>query len=72
MAGSKKTCSITGCDKPSKRSFSAPRINPSVNKVGLTVEDSRQRKTYLCREHWKQVKKAYKKARAPERMRWGP
>ncbi|MDF1539114.1 MAG: hypothetical protein P1Q69_09430 [Candidatus Thorarchaeota archaeon] len=66
-----KICSITGCDKPSKRSFAASRIGPSITEVGLKVKDSRDRKTYLCQDHWKKVKKAHKKDTKAERMRWG-
>ncbi|MHA1636757.1 MAG: hypothetical protein ACTSUO_09425 [Candidatus Thorarchaeota archaeon] len=68
---SEKTCSIAGCDKPSKRSFSAQRIGPSITGSGLTIKDSRKKKTYLCQDHWKKVKKVFKKDMKPERMRWG-
>lgn len=70
-AASKKTCSIVGCDKPSKRSFATVRIGESVTKSGLRVKDARSKKTYLCQEHWKKVKKAFKKETKPERLRWG-
>lgn len=68
---SKKTCSIVGCDKPSKKSFATVRIAESINKSGLRVKDASTRKAYLCQDHWKIVKKAYKKDTKAERMRWG-
>lgn len=67
-----KTCSIVGCDKPVKRSFPTKRIANSIRKAGLETETSRYRRTYLCRQHWKIVKKEFKKKRDVERLRWGP
>jgi len=67
-----KICSIVGCDKPSKRSFATTRIAESVSKSGLRVKDARSRKTYLCADHWKIVKKVFKKETKAERMRWKP
>ena len=66
-----KICSITGCENPSKRSFSSQRIGSSLNACGLKVKDNRKKKTYLCQDHWKKVKKEFKKESKPERMRWG-
>ncbi|MHA2140873.1 MAG: hypothetical protein ACXADC_00380 [Candidatus Thorarchaeota archaeon] len=71
MSSTKKTCSIAGCSNPYKRSFATVRITESVAKSGLKVKDARSRKTYLCSDHWKRVKKAFKKDTKPERMRWG-
>ncbi|MHA2423968.1 MAG: hypothetical protein ACXAEF_04225 [Candidatus Thorarchaeota archaeon] len=72
MAESKeKICSIVACKNPSKRSFSSQRIGQSITSAGLRIKDSRKRKTYLCQDHWKKVKKVYKKDTKPERMRWG-
>jgi hypothetical protein len=71
VSSSKKTCSIVGCDKPSKRSFATVRISESVTKSNLRVKNARDRKTYLCQDHWKIVKKSYKKETKAERLRWG-
>ncbi|MHA1959755.1 MAG: hypothetical protein ACW99U_05965 [Candidatus Thorarchaeota archaeon] len=70
-AESKKTCSIVGCENPSKRSFATVRISESIAKTGLRVKDSRSKKAYLCQEHWKRVKKVFKKDTKAERLRWG-
>ncbi|MGQ4911444.1 MAG: hypothetical protein ACTSV3_02715 [Candidatus Thorarchaeota archaeon] len=71
MSSSGKICSIVGCNKPSKRSFATVRITESVTSKGLKIKDARARKVYLCADHWKIVKKAFKKDTKAERLRWG-
>jgi len=67
-----KICSIVGCRKPSKRSMKRDRIAESVAKSNLRVKDARSRKIYLCADHWKTVKKVFKKdTTKAERLRWG-
>ncbi|MGY5872701.1 MAG: hypothetical protein RTV72_10685 [Candidatus Thorarchaeota archaeon] len=43
----------------------------SVTSSGFKVKDARARKIYLCADHWKTVKKAFKKETKGERLRWG-
>ncbi|MBN2229605.1 MAG: hypothetical protein JW779_08405 [Candidatus Thorarchaeota archaeon] len=66
-----KECSILGCRKTSKRSFATVRIMESITNSSLKVKDARARKIYLCADHWKIVKKAFKKDTKGERLRWG-
>lgn len=66
-----KICSIVGCRKPSKRSMKRDRISESVTKSNLKVKDAKSRTVYLCADHWKTVKKVFKKETKPERLRWG-
>jgi hypothetical protein len=67
-----KICSIVGCRKPYKRSMKRDRIAESVAKSNLKVKDSKSRKIYLCADHWKIVKKVFKKdTTKAERLRWG-
>ena len=66
-----KICSIVGCRKPSKRSMKRDRIAESVTKSNLKVKDARSRTIYLCADHWKTVKKVFKKDTKGERLRWG-
>jgi hypothetical protein len=67
-----KICSIVGCRKPSKRSMKRDRIAESVAKSNLRVKDARSRKVHLCADHWKTVKKVFKKdTTKAERLRWG-
>ncbi len=72
VTASTKTCSIVGCDKPSKRTFARDRISTSVIKSGLRLKESRSRRVHLCADHWKTVKKVFKKDTKAERLRWGP
>ncbi len=71
VSSSTKECSIVGCRKPSKKSFATVRIMESVSASGFKVKDARSRKVYLCADHWKIVKKAFKKETKGERLRWG-
>ncbi|MEM2142154.1 MAG: hypothetical protein QXS20_04375 [Candidatus Thorarchaeota archaeon] len=66
-----KTCSIEGCNKPSKRTFATSRIADTISRSGLRLRDVRTRRTYLCADHYKQVKKNIKEDLKPERLRWG-
>jgi len=56
---------VVGCGKPAERSLSRTEIGGS----GLSVGGD-GRRVYLCRDHYKQWKKATKKSRAMERSRW--
>jgi len=71
QVSSTKECSIVGCRKESKRSFATVRIMESITNSGLKVKDARARKIHVCADHWKTVKKAFKKETKPERLRWG-
>ncbi|NWF96657.1 MAG: hypothetical protein HXY34_11005 [Candidatus Thorarchaeota archaeon] len=71
MEKSEKICSVQGCDKPSKKSFSTTRIGETLSRSGLKTKDPRARRVYLCADHYKKIKKAYKEDTKPERMRWG-
>lgn len=71
LSSTKKTCSIVGCQNDSKRSFPTVRITKSIANTGLQVKDARSMKVYLCSDHWKLVKKEFKKDTKPERLRWG-
>ena len=56
-------CSVTGCGSPAVRSLATDR----VSKAGLRVGDSRR--AYLCKEHYKELKKRSKKDRLLEKWR---
>lgn len=58
-------CSVSGCHKPAERSLSREETGGS----GLSLSGE-GRRVYLCREHYKEWKKATKKSRALERSRW--
>jgi len=56
-------CSVTGCANPAVRSLASEK----VTKAGLNVGNSRR--AYLCREHYKELKKRSKKDRLLEKWR---
>ncbi len=63
---SKKTCDVKGCDKKKKKSVSGGKVS---KKTDLEIESS-GRNTYLCKEHWKEYKKATKEERETKRLNW--
>ncbi|OYT65212.1 hypothetical protein B6U74_04025 [Candidatus Bathyarchaeota archaeon ex4484_205] len=58
-------CSVAGCKERAVRSVSRERAVRS----GLKIEGE-GRKAYLCREHYKDYKKALKDEMKVMRMRW--
>jgi len=56
-------CSVDGCDREAIRSLPVER----VEEAGLKVKGTRR--VYLCREHYKEYKKATKKEKTLERWR---
>jgi hypothetical protein len=58
-------CNVNGCGNIAERSLSRAEIGGS----GLNVSGE-GRRVYLCRDHYKQWKKATKKSRSMERSRW--
>jgi hypothetical protein len=56
-------CSVVGCDKDAVRSLSRDK----VSLAGLKVADGRR--SYLCREHYKEYKKGSKKDKLLEQWR---
>jgi len=59
-----KLCSVEGCSKEAIRSLSAAKVEAA----GLKVKEARR--VYLCREHYKEYKKATKKEKTLERWRY--
>ena len=58
-------CSVVGCGKPAERSLSWAVLGGWGRDVG-----GEGRRAYLCRDHYKEWKKATKKSRSLERSRW--
>lgn len=56
-------CSVTGCGKDAVRSISAGKVTAAGLKIGV------ERRAYLCKEHYKEYKKATKKDRTLEKWR---
>jgi len=57
-------CSVEGCSNEAIRSLSAAK----VEEAGLKVKGGRR--AYLCKEHYKEYKKAIKKEKTLERWRY--
>jgi len=60
------TCDVTGCKEEKKRSLSRKNVS---NATDLSLEGE-GRKVNLCKEHYKEYKKATKKDREIERAGW--
>ncbi|MGI0082717.1 MAG: hypothetical protein ACREAF_00885 [Nitrosopumilaceae archaeon] len=58
-------CNVSGCDKDGVRSLTTPK----VERTGLNISSS-SKKTVLCKEHYKEWKKATKQDREVERARF--
>jgi hypothetical protein len=58
-------CSVSGCGKEAVRSLSTDK----VKLAGLNVSSS-ERRSYLCKEHYKEYKKKTKKDKQLERWRY--
>jgi len=58
-----RTCDVIGCTRTAERSISAKK----VEKGGLKVEEGRG-KVHLCKEHYKEYKRATKSERKLESL----
>jgi hypothetical protein len=57
-------CSVAGCSKDAVRSLSAERVLSAGLKVGS------ERRAYLCKEHYKEFKKATKEKQKLRQWRY--
>jgi hypothetical protein len=58
-------CSVSGCGKEAARSISAEKVSSS----GLNISRD-ERRTYLCKEHYKEYKKKTKKDKMIDKWRY--
>jgi len=56
-------CSVSSCEKDAMRSIAAGKVTAAGLKVNV------ERRAYLCKEHYKEYKKATKKDRTLEKWR---
>jgi hypothetical protein len=56
-------CSVKNCDNDAIRSISREKVNAA----GLKVDETKR--SYLCRDHYKEYKKATKKDKLLEKWR---
>jgi hypothetical protein len=59
-------CSVQGCDQIALRSMSGSKAAMAID----LMVDSSSKRIYLCRQHYKDWKKATKEDRENERARW--
>ncbi len=58
----KENCGVAGCDKEAERSIS----KKAADEAGLKLADEEARRAHLCKEHYRQYKKASKSDRKLE------
>jgi hypothetical protein len=60
------SCSAQGCTNSAERSISSSKAAMAVD-LGI---DTLNKRAYLCKQHYKEWKKATKQDRENERARW--
>lgn len=59
-------CSVDGCSEMAVRSISAEKASEAKLKT------AEARRAYLCKKHYKELKKQLRKDRRLEKWRWNP
>ena len=59
-------CSVSGCSREAARSVSTDKAKAAGLNVG-----SGEKRAYLCKEHYKELKKKTKKDKTLEKWRYG-
>ena len=59
-------CSVSGCGKEAVRSISVEK----VKKSGLNVS-SKEKRAFICKDHYKEFKKKTKKDKTLDKWRYG-
>lgn len=59
-------CSVSGCTREAARSVSVDKAKIAGLSVGST-----EKRVYLCKEHYKEMKKKTKKDKTLEKWRYG-
>jgi len=65
MAKEEKLCSISGCKNIATRS-----VSMGTAKKAFSHFKEESRRAYLCKEHYKKLRKSTKKDRLLERLDW--
>jgi hypothetical protein len=63
----KDICDVSDCNLESKRAVSMKKVKDSLPKLKF---DKTVKKVHLCKDHYKQFKKATKSDRKLERLTW--
>ena len=59
-------CSVSGCSREAARSISTDKVKAA----GLSVS-TKEKRAFICKEHYKEFKKKTKKDKTLDQMRWG-
>lgn len=59
-------CSVSGCGREAVRSISADKVKATGLNVGST-----EKRSYICKEHYKEFKKKTKKDKTLDKWRYG-
>ncbi len=59
-------CTVVGCENEAARSLSRRKVEKAVSELAL----EEGRRAYLCKEHYKQYKKATREERTIDRLTW--
>src|SRR5436309_2833837 len=60
-------CGVQGCGKDARRSLSTKKVQEALPDLKLIGEP---RRTHLCKDHYRQVRKKTKKERELDRATW--
>ena len=60
-------CGVQGCGKEARRSLSTKKVKEALPALKLGAES---RRVHLCKDHYRQFRKATKQEREVERAAW--
>lgn len=61
-------CEISGCGNEAARSIATNNLRKALSSI--QVEDENRKRTRVCKDHYKQFKKATKEERDLQRLGW--
>jgi hypothetical protein len=67
MKADEEVCGVKGCAQAAIRSLPTKKVSPNI-KAGLKGED--ERRTHLCKEHYREYKRATKDERITDSLGW--
>jgi len=67
MKDDEEVCGVKGCKQTAVRSMPTKKVSPNI-KAGLKGEESKR--THLCKEHYREYKRATKDERVTDSLAW--
>ncbi len=65
--GKPQKCEIKNCSKKSYRSLPTEKVDGALSDETITSD---QRRTHICKKHYREYKKATRRSRELEQMGW--